>query len=742
MDSEYHETVADATIKLPSTDFLPGAKFFPVSPHTKRPAIIGWQAAATSDPTQRAAWAAQFPGCGWAIACAESGLLGVEIDPKARKIVKDKNSQQAGQERAEQAWRNMWDARRDVAPWPPHTRSPSGGSHFILRPPPGVIVKSLRQGGLVKLPGWQQHVIETRVNGYLLIPPSEFNGRVYTRPEGGPSEPYDAPPWLIEMMLRKTDTQPGEGEVPAPIVKPGSYDLRKLAKYICKVHHRVGLPRAVWMATIFALVAQYGRYVAWQIAQAIHDGEPDTSDQIDDLVGRASETFQPGDSTLNTLFKHARENGIHDVVPLSISFGFPADPLDINQNLREIDMEELKSVEDAPSLAPSAVPPLPPEYNKPATAAPPPPPDTSATALGPAMPKQEPQKRLLKKLGGWMRDFVAPLYLWEDILIKRFCYSMTAATGTGKTAVGMLLAAHVAIGQALCGKDVERGTVIYLAGENPTDVQMRFFGMCQTMTLDPDKLDIHIIEGVVDISKHADQIRAECKADNLEPSLVIVDTAAAYFQGDNANDNVQAGNYARSLRDLCKLPGEPCVLILCHPVKGATTIDQMIPVGGGAFLNEVDGNIALAQVNGLIGAQPIGKFRGVWFSPLHFRTRVVDDHPRLKNDNGKQMKTVVAFAVSEQAAVASEMENETNEERLLQDIQDHPADKQRERAPRLGCNQATVTRRIAAAKAKGLLDKTGWLTPAGRRLLNEKALKKMAHQGGSNVVPFPMPSEG
>jgi hypothetical protein len=354
------QLVEASSILLPSTNFLPGAKIFPVSPLTKRPALIGWQAAATSDPAQHAAWAAQFTGCGWGIACAESGWIGVEIDPKARKVAKDNNSEPVGPERAEQAWRDLWGSHGANAPWPPHTRSPSGGSHFYFLPPSGVDVKSLTQGGLVKLPGWQQNVIETRINGLFVIPPSVFNGRAYTQPEGGPSEPYQMPPWLLEMIMRKVDTKPAStrsdtkpGDAPAAIVKKGSYNLRHLAKYVCKVHHRVGLPRDVWLATIYSLVAQYGRYVAWQIAQAIHDGEPDTSDQIDDLVMRARETFQVGDSTLSTLFKHAGENGIRDVVPESISFGFAAEPLDIVQILKEIDMEELKAVEAAPPLVPS-----------------------------------------------------------------------------------------------------------------------------------------------------------------------------------------------------------------------------------------------------------------------------------------------------------------------------------------------------------------------------------------------------
>src|SRR5260221_11058231 len=105
------------------------------------------------------------------------------------------------------------------------------------------------------------------------------------------------------------------------------------------------------------MVAQFGRYVAYQIAHAIHDGEPDTSLQIDDLIGRASETFREGDSTLKTLFNYAHENGIPDNVPLSTSamFGFPAAPLDIDAILAEIDAEGLPGVA-SPPLSPVPLP--------------------------------------------------------------------------------------------------------------------------------------------------------------------------------------------------------------------------------------------------------------------------------------------------------------------------------------------------------------------------------------------------
>ena len=47
--------------------------------------------------------------------------------------------------------------------------------------------------------------------------------------------------------------------------------------------------------------------------------------------------------------------------------------------------------------------------------------------------------------------------------------------------------------------------------------------------------------------------------------LIVGDTAASYFPGDDENDNVQAAGYGRALRSLCDLPGNPAVMVLSAP---------------------------------------------------------------------------------------------------------------------------------------------------------------------------------
>ena len=81
-------------------------------------------------------------------------------------------------------------------------------------------------------------------------------------------------------------------------------------------------------------------------------------------------------------------------------------------------------------------------------------------------------------------------------------------------------------------------------------------------------------------------------------------------------------------RTLANLPGEPCVLVMCHPIKNATQ-DNLLPRGGGAFLAEVDGNLTCWKTGSLINLYWQGKFRGPDFAPVSFQLEgVTSSHLR------------------------------------------------------------------------------------------------------------------
>ncbi|WP_314960945.1 AAA family ATPase [Bradyrhizobium cosmicum] len=359
--------------------------------------------------------------------------------------------------------------------------------------------------------------------------------------------------------------------------------------------------------------------------------------------------------------------------------------------------------------------------------------ETKAMPVVP-FPKQPAPTNLIQTSGQFVRDFVPPDYVVDRIFQRRFCYSMTAKTGGGKTAAAMRLAAHVAIGRAIGSIEVEKGTVIYAAGENPTDVQARWLGVTQEMGIDPETVDVHFINGVVKISENVANIEAEVAAKGLTPTLIVVDTVAAYFEGDDDNDNVQMGNYARLLRSMTKLPGGPCVLALAHPTKRAAD-DDLIPKGGGAFLNEVDGNVALRRNGQVIAFEALGKFRGPSFEPVHFELVTVQ-HPKLRDTKGRPIPTVVARPVSDVGIVQRELANERDEDTLLRAIDQHPRKSRRDVAKLIGMTDSRVYRLAQKLEGQKLIrnERNGWtLTAVGQRELNA-----MDSRGsGANQPPLP-----
>jgi AAA domain len=249
----------------------------------------------------------------------------------------------------------------------------------------------------------------------------------------------------------------------------------------------------------------------------------------------------------------------------------------------------------------------------------------------------------------FVRLFVPPDYLIEGLLQRRFFYSLTGKTGAGKTALALLFSASVALGRMIDSREFCKGRVLYLAGENPVDVQMRWIAMSQQLDFDYNTIEVHFIPGVFQIAEMEHVITQEVeKLGGV--SLVNIDTSAAYYPGDDENNNVQAGAYARMQRKLVNLPGGPTILALCHPVKNAGD-DNLLPRGGGAYLNETDGNLTAHSDGTIVHLHWQGKFRGPDFAPLSFQLKSVS-HELLKDGKGRLLTTVAALPLSDAAEKA------------------------------------------------------------------------------------------
>jgi hypothetical protein len=222
-----------------------------------------------------------------------------------------------------------------------------------------------------------------------------------------------------------------------------------------------------------------------------------------------------------------------------------------------------------------------------------------------------PAQSLIKSSKQFVAGFIPPDYIVDGLLQQGFLYSLTGATGAGKTCITLRLAASTALGTVFANRETKKSRVLYLAAENPDDVRMRWKALAQHMGFDVDGIEVYFVEGVFKISQMAARLKKEAEGIGEDFGLVIIDTSPVFYEGDEENNRTQQGRHADLLRKLIGIiPGKPAVVANCHPVKNAT-VDNLLPAGGGNFLNQVDGNLTAAKNDSTTELHWQGKFRGV-----------------------------------------------------------------------------------------------------------------------------------
>lgn len=316
--------------------------------------------------------------------------------------------------------------------------------------------------------------------------------------------------------------------------------------------------------------------------------------------------------------------------------------------------------------------------------------------------------------------FVAPEYLIDGVVQRGRLYTLTAPTGSGKTAV--MLYASTAIstaGTLFCDREVEHGDVMFLAGENPDDVRARVIATMEFYGIPAEKCRLHFVAGTFSIRADMEKLRQQAESlPNLV--LVVVDTFAAYFDGEDENSNTQALDFARVVRQITQFPGKPAVIMPAHPVKNATR-DNLSPKGGSSLLNEVDGNLTLWNDGGILSMHWQGKFRGADFEPLRFELERRET-PLLKDSKGRLMPTVLAKPLLETRAIQIARELLTDEDALLLSLEAHPEYGLRGHADSAGLSLGKVTRIIKRLADQKLIKKfrNKWeLTDQGKRAVDE-----------------------
>jgi hypothetical protein len=340
----------------------------------------------------------------------------------------------------------------------------------------------------------------------------------------------------------------------------------------------------------------------------------------------------------------------------------------------------------------------------------------------------------------FIRGFSPPDYHLDGVSQKGFLYSTTAMTGTGKTAVLLLLAALTMLGRPLGDREIEKGRVVYFAGENPDDVRMRWIAMAHHLDFDPDCVDVHFIAGAFGVAEMFEKIKAD--VDKIGGAdMIVVDTSAAYFNGEDENSNTQLGAHARNLRALTTLPGKPVVYAACHPVKNPDP-SNLLPRGGGAFIAEVDGNLTLNKGE-TVKLHWQGKHRGPDFEPIHFELKTVTA-PSLVDSKGRPVPTVMAEALTKGETVKRAAKARSDDDEVLLAVERGKGSSLADLAESLSwhtLNGEPDKGRVRRAKdrlyKKKLVDvaRRGWiLTSNGRAAVVEARAEKQSAESAAKLA--------
>lgn len=200
---------------------------------------------------------------------------------------------------------------------------------------------------------------------------------------------------------------------------------------------------------------------------------------------------------------------------------------------------------------------------------------TEQTGSRPKAPAQEPPPRQTGPLKWhWVSD-IEPDYwvpgLIDGLIDRHSMWIMYGASGSGKTAVAVDVAGHVAAGLPWRGHKVQQGLVLYVAAENAHSTKRRLWAW-QRAKGQTGPLPWVIVENFKRLDQEAvgllvALVVAAGQESGAAPVLIVIDTLARTMNGEE-NSNTDMSRFvdlADSLRDVTGAS----ILIVHHTGKDA-----------------------------------------------------------------------------------------------------------------------------------------------------------------------------
>ena len=225
-------------------------------------------------------------------------------------------------------------------------------------------------------------------------------------------------------------------------------------------------------------------------------------------------------------------------------------------------------------------------------------------------------------------------------LIKPYLLSDTLALifgdpGSGKSAIGLDMALHIAAGRDWHGHRVQQGAVFYIAGEGYHGIGRRLMAWGIANGIDPGSLPVWFSQEPAQLYDKASAERfcaaigEMAKASGQQPRLIILDTLARNFGSGDENSTKDMGEFIAHVDEHLRRPYQSCVLIVHHTgqtekqrARGSSTLlaalDTEYRVDAG------DGDLTLTSTKQKDGKVPTP--RSFWLSIIDLPIIDPDDN--------------------------------------------------------------------------------------------------------------------
>ena len=189
-----------------------------------------------------------------------------------------------------------------------------------------------------------------------------------------------------------------------------------------------------------------------------------------------------------------------------------------------------------------------------------------------------------------------PGWLVKGILPSRAFAMMFGASGAGKSFIALELAYHVATGRPWRGHKVKTFPVVYIVAEGQAGIRQRVEALLRFNGWSSSP-NLHFVMDAPDLKSGNDLklLGERIRALDVEPGLIVVDTFARCFHGDE-NSSGEVGAAIREVDTLRASCGGGTVLFVHHSKKGEKDVYR----GSSALKGALDCMIAVEETDSII----------------------------------------------------------------------------------------------------------------------------------------------